>query len=157
MPHVHTGLTCYCNRVIPSSSYTTHMYTAYICTAWDLFSFLMIGVFFSFRFISVFFPPHIETLLLLFFSNIALYTYGFYLLSSRISFTFFILNKNAHTKNIHSVSCSLYVYESIECISRSVCLLFVLLFTIKIIGVICWCANRQLKIKVKKQQQQPPQ
>lgn len=52
---------CYCNRVIPSSSQT---HTHRIYTAWDLFLFIMIGVFFSFRFVSfLFMCKHFSSLL----------------------------------------------------------------------------------------------
>lgn len=70
LSHVYTGPTCYCNRVIPSSS-----------CIWHGTCFLMIGVFFS-SFLSHIFQR-------------ALYIYRSYLLQSRISsircFSFYLI------------------------------------------------------------------
>lgn len=56
IPHVHVGLTCYFNRVIPSSSCILYTYIVSIrhgtCFLLSFFIPIMIGVFFSFRFCS---------------------------------------------------------------------------------------------------------
>lgn len=131
-------------------------------------------LFVSFRFDFVHFSVNMNFFSSVHFSVlfVFIYRYGFYLLPSRVSFKFFMFPNAwlSHKDPLQSVSSSFYyVYGIIGCISRQrmrvcvyvygVCLLRrVFLFTLFSCysphqdhrGYVCLCANRQLKIKTKK-------
>lgn len=90
----YTSSTCYCNRVIPSPC---------ICTAWDLFLFLMIGVLCTF----LSSLSHICPIAL--FVYIAVYPIYYRLVFRR--FTFHSSRFQTCTQSISSL-CLLYVYEA---------------------------------------------